>query len=86
MSLLPQLSSPRLPLHAALPPMRQCGWSATGMHPRRRFGERECVSQMVTEKSYVTGSFVALPLDGGLFGDKASYDLEVWRSLAIRIS
>ncbi len=53
---------------------------------RRRFGERECVSQMVTEKSYVTGSFVALPLDGGLFGDKASYDLEVRRSPAAQLS
>ncbi len=41
---------------------------------------------MVTEKSYVTGSFVALPLDGGLFGDKASYDLEVRRSLAAQLS
>jgi hypothetical protein len=47
---------------------------------RRRFGERECVSHTVTEKSYVTGSFVALPLEGGLFGDKASYDLEVGSS------
>ena len=48
----------------------------------RCFGEKECVSQLVTEKSYVTGFFVALPPAGGLFGDKASYDLQV-REIAV---